>query len=377
MSFTYSDLENDLKGNLRNSWGSITNTKTLINSSIRRELSSFDYSSTKRATKTERSLHDDIYRYALPSDMKKEALIDIVKYKNYTQGSNVNPRKVNIRVFNSNFGSDTLAFDYSDGLSWLKANLSNANSSVPINTMESLTDNGTWTASDNGENISLNDTNYVSGSYSIEVDLASGGTTLAIENSTLTAVDLDNVTKLFYWVYLPTTSNITALGLLYGSSASAYNTTTTTTPFNVDSLQQGWNLIGFDTGTATGSPDMENVDYVKPYIAFSSTPSTRTGFIFDNITASKGEPYEINYYSKYPWRNSAGTWIENSTVVADTLNAQSEEYAVLLARVSWDLAKAVPMSDSDLIIFEKDYYTAKKEYKHKYPSSRKKLRLNW
>ncbi len=182
MSFTYSDLENDLKGNLRNSWGSITNTKTLINSSIRRELSSFDYSSTKRATKTERSLHDDIYRYALPSDMKKEALIDIVKYKNYTQGSNVNPRKVNIRVFNSNFGSDTLAFDYSDGLSWLKANLSNANSSVPINTMESLTDNGTWTASDNGENISLNDTNYVSGSYSIEVDLASGGTTLAIEN---------------------------------------------------------------------------------------------------------------------------------------------------------------------------------------------------
>ena len=381
MSFTYSDLENDLKGNLRNSWSSITNTRTLINSSLRRELSSFDYSSTKRATKTERSLHDDIYRYALPSDMKKEALIDIVKYKNFTQGSDVNPRKVNIRVFNSNFGSDTLAFDYSDGLQWLKANLSNANTSVPIHTMESLTENGTWTASDDGTNIVLNDINYVSGNKSIGVDLTAGGTTLAVVNSDMTKVDLDDITKNFYWVYLPLEKTdrdlISAIGLLYGSSASAYKTTTATTPFNIDSLQQGWNLMAFDKGTETGSPDMENIDYVKPYITFSSTPSVLTGYIFDNITASKGEPYEINYYSKYPWVNSAGTWIENSTVVADTLNAQSEEYAVLLARVSWDLAKAVPMSDSDLIIFEKDYIIAKKEYKHKYPSNRKKLRLNW
>lgn len=264
---------------------------------------------------------------------------------------------------------DTLAFDYSDGLAWMLGNLNGGSTSV-LHTMDSLTDNGTWTATDNGENIIANSVNYIAGNGSISCDMASGGTVLSIINSTMSEMDLSDATKLFVWVYLPVIANLSTITLQYGSDIANYYETTATTAFDTNSIVAGWNLIAFDKGTATGTPDLENVDYAKISLTYSVTPTILTGFLFDSLMFSVGEPIEQSYYSRYAWKNSTGTWIQDSTSNEDVLNATELEYAVWLNKCAYEAAKAIPLSDTQIGLLKNDYLDSKNFYSNKYPSRR-------
>ena len=200
-------------------------------------------------------------------------IFDFVKYSTFSGPSYLNYRKVPLRQFNTNFEIDSFSFDYTDGLKWLLGNFSTNNATKIISTMNSVTDDGTWSAADNATNIQTETANYITGSGAIEVDMSAGGTVLSIVNSTLTAVDLTSVNKLFFWVFLPSTDYPTSITLRYGSSANDYYASSTTTPFNVASFNQGWNLVSFETGTASGSPDIENIDYVKISMTFLTAPT--------------------------------------------------------------------------------------------------------
>lgn len=375
--YTYSNILTELASRTRNQTNNITNLRTLINSAVREEAASLSFNSLIKHTNTLRALYNSIYHYPLPADARNEAIIDFVKYSNLSNPSYLNYRKVPLRQFNTNFNLDTFSFDYSNGVNWLLGNFTTNNSTKIISTMDSVTSNGTWSATDNGTNITTNTTNHISGTGSVEVDMAAAGTVLSIVNSTLTAVDLTSVDKLFYWVFLPSTDLPTSATLRYGSDSTNYYTSTATTPFNTSAFIQGWNLVAFDTGTATGSPDITNIDYVKCSLTFSTAPSTLTGFLFDNILGSIGDPMEIIYYSRYPWKTTASVWIQDSTSNEDTLNANPEEYKVLLARITLEASKAVPMSDNDILRAEKDYLTARKEYQLMYPSKVKKYRTSY
>lgn len=368
---TYTQLLNDLNVKIQNQANSIpVSVRTFINQVLREEVGSFDYVSTMRHTSAYQAVYDDVNRYALPSDMKSEALVNIQKYLNFTKASGDKYRKVSPNVFKTMFERNTLAFDYSDGLSWLLANIDITNKTSVLASLDNLTSEGTWTASDNSENIEANSVNYIAGSGSVSCDLASAGTTLSIVNSTLTPVDMTSVVNRFLWVYLPTTQNLSSITLLYGSSASAYYSKTVTTPFDVTEFKQGWNLVAFGDGTATGSPDITAIDYIKISLNFSSTPTVLTGFLFDSLMYSKGEPIEITYYSKHPWQTASGTMLLDSTTNDDLLNATEEEYSVWLAKCAYEASMAIPMSSEQIQIKRADYLEKKNEYKMKFPSRR-------
>lgn len=371
----YTQFLNDLNVKIQNKSNSIpVSVKTFVNQILRNEVSIRDYVSTIRHTKTYRTIYNDVNRYPLLSDMKSEGLIDIQKYKNYNQGSGIKYRKVSPNVFRTMAEIDTVAFDYSDGISWLLGNFNTANDSILISTMDSITSEGTWSASDNGENIQNEKIIYVSGSGSISCDLATGGTILSIENSTLNAKDLSDIDKIFLWTYFPTVQNLTSVTLLYGSDNSNYYTSTATFPFITYAFQTGLNLISFDKGVATGTPDEDKITYIKISLNFSATPTILTGFKFDNIIASKGDAMEQSYYSKYPWKNTAGTWILNSTSNEDELNATELEYNVWLNRCAYEASKAIPLSDTIISLNKQDWLDSKEEYFNRYPSRRIKER---
>lgn len=367
----YSQFLNDLNVKIQNKAGSIpVSVKTFINQILRQEVGMYDYASTIRHTYAYQAIYDDVNRYSLASDMKSEALIDIQMYKNYNQASGRKYRKVSPNTFRTMSEKDTIAFDYSDGLAWMLGNFTTDFKSTVINTMDSLTDNGTWTATNNGTNIVANTINYLAGSGSISCDITAGGTTLSIVNSTITALDLTDADKFFVWVYLPSYSTLTSVTLLYGSDNSNCYTTTATTPFDTNAFNLGWNLVAFDKGVATGSPDITQINYAKLSLNFSSTPSILTGFLFDSLLASTGNPIEQSYYSRYPWKNSSGTWISDSTSPEDILNATELEYNVWLNRCAYEAAKAIPLSDSQITLLKSDYTEAKNSYFNKYPSRR-------
>jgi hypothetical protein len=236
--------------------------------------------------------------------------------------------------------------------------------------MNSLTDNGVWTAVDNGTSIALNSTNFISGDYAIQI--TNGGVANSIVNSTMTAIDVSDSTYGFVWVYLPTVTNLTNLVMLYGSDSSNYYSSTATTPINLTFFVEGWNLVGFERAseTSTGSPDEDNIDYVKITANYSVASTDK--IIFDSLFFAKGEGYDLVYNSIYGWRDSNGIWKEVVTTDTDLLNVDNEEFKVFSKRCTYEVAKRIPMSQSDIQRIENDYLKARSNYRMKFPSMRKK-----
>lgn len=338
-----------------------------------------DFKSLQRHTRTYQAVYSDISRYPLPGDMKQEALSNIQKYfgsdtvsTSHDLSTTRKYRKVSPNVFKTYSEENVIAFDYSDGLAWLLGNFQSNLSSTVLHNLDSITDDGTWAVADNGTNLVANTFNYIAGSGSLSVDLLAGGTTLSLVNSSFEAMDISDCNKLFLWVYLPTKENLTSITLLYGNDAITYYTTSATIPFDVTEFHLGWNLVAFDRGTATGTVDLENIDYAKISLSFSATPTTLTGFLFDSLLASTGDAVELTYYSRYPWKDTAGNWKESSAADTDILNVTEEEYNIMLCKVAYEAAKSIPLSDTQITLLEKDYVLAKQSYFNKHPSRRYK-----
>lgn len=368
MSFDYISLKNYIDSEVRNAADSVTNLRTLINNAVQEELLELGFRSTQRHTKTLQAVYDDVFRYPTPDDMIDEGIIDILKIKHFDEGSKVNFRKKKLRNFLSNRHGNTIAFDYDKGVKWMLGSFNTANSSVVINSMNGLTDNGSWSAADDGTSIAQNITNYISGDTAIQV--TGNGTAVSVVNSTMSEVDVSEADKLFVWVYFPSVSNLTNIVLLYGSDASNYYTATATSPFNIDSFREGWNLVGFDLGTETGDPDNENIDYIKLTANYSAASTDI--IIFDSLFAGIGEYFELIYESFYAWRDTSGTWKENSSSNSDLLNAGVNEFAVLKKKCAYNVACNIPMADSDINRLYNKYEAEKERYKLKYPRQRKR-----
>lgn len=180
-----------------------------------------------------------------------------------------------------------------------------------LNSCDDLTTNGSWSVAGDATNLEADDITYVEGAGSLNFDLSVSSLTATLVNSTISAVDLtdyENNSHLFCYVYLPSITNITAISLKWGSSASAYWTKSITTQFNGLAFSVGWNLLGFDWNTATkvGSPDITATNYLQFNLTYSASPGTTTGFRLDGISCRQGKDMYLIYDSKYWVKTSAG-----------------------------------------------------------------------
>jgi hypothetical protein len=374
-NYTYLQFLNDLNVKIQNKSGSIpVSVRTLINQVLRNEVASYDYSSLLRHSLTYQAVYDDIFRYPLHADMKQEALVDVLMYKNFDNPSSRRYRKVSPNVFRTMQEKDTIAFDYADGLQWMLGDFNTDDTNLLIHGMDSLTSNGTWSAGDDGENIAVNEFNYITGGSAISCDMASGGTEISIVNSTMTVIDLTGYNRFFVWVYFPTVTNLTSVSLYYGSDTSNYYTVLASQPFDTTSFKPGYNLVSFTTGTATGSPVITAIDYFKIKITYSSAPSITEEFVFDSLMAGIGDPIQHIYYSKFPWQSSAGVWKLDSTTNEDVINATDAEYRVWLASCAYEASTSIPLSKEMIQIRLNEYREAKATYAQMYPSRRIKER---
>jgi len=378
MAFTYSNLKSNLETQLGNHFNSLVNPQRAINNAVRELALEMDLRTTIRHSQGVQVAYDDIYRYSTPSDIKGENLIDIVKTKDKIQASAVEYEKVPLEQFNRYFATNTYTYDHNNGVNWFKIKFDVSPTKLTLNEMDSLTSNGTWTAADNGTNISVNTFNYISGTGSINIDLAALGTAASVVNSDMTSVDLTDIEdqgKLFAWVYLPSTENLSNVTMRWGSDASNYWEVSSTAPFYGGTFEIGWNLLAFDWGSATqtASPDVSAVDYLKITFNFSSTPTQLTGYLIDNVIASLGEAIEYVYYSQYMWRTSSSAWIEDSTTDTDILNVEGEEYMLAVYKAAVVAGRSIPIEPYTMQKLEQAYYNAKAEYEMKYPSQRKRM----
>jgi hypothetical protein len=367
------ELEGILHGTTINK---IQNVDGVFNRAGRQLLMDIDPQETKIITQFTTPIFNSVYDYALPADLKGNKVIDIRPQTS---------RKLNDRYsqdYNQDFDiykeyayKPSFTINTDSASKTIRINAPFLPNPITINQADDTTSNGTWAGTTTS--IVQDTVNYAMGSASVSFNLPATATAY-IENSTMSAIDLspdENQSYIFYWVYLPTASNFTSVNIRFGSDSSNYWNATATTTHSGASFQNGWNLISVDWKNATKvlTPDSSAIDYVRITFAYNST--AMSGVKINGIKSILGKLMEIEYYSKYLFRNvTTGVFQETILDNSDLINLDTETYNAYLYLVALYAVQQSLGEDAgyDTTFFQQKYTEGITRYRGMYKSELQK-----
>jgi len=385
MSQTITQLKENLAGMLHGgTLNKVRSFEALLERSINTMLSKVDPVDTIRVAPLTNTIHDDVYNYALPSDFKK--IIDLSPQDNRQSQDSASRRFAEKFALASMLASKQISIEGSEGSKIIRINWKSRQGKV-LNSMNSVTSNGTWSAVGTTSGIVADSITKKTGSASIRFDLAATGD--GIQNTGMTQVDMtdeDEVADIFFYFYVKDSTDlakITSITAIWGNDVStAYWTgVAQTTQADGSAFQVGWNLVKvpWSTATETGTVVPTTIDSFKITVVVSSALSDMR---VDNIIFSIGRAFDIKYYSKYGVKNSSGTWLTRTTSDDDTLVFDNDASQIMILECLIAAAQQMEGSDSTF-----DITWAKKEllgedlsgkkglyarYKAEFPSQSKK-----
>lgn len=351
-SFAQSELNTEVTAIVKGDFTS-ANFLTIANRAVRDVLSDIDLRSSIRSASLSPNLFDEVYQYTCPSDMKGDKIIDVqpqIKRGRYDRWDLVTAeefdrKKQDLRVDRYGdpievkgtqwLGENLVAFSRDDLTNKLLLSRPIDDEELGIDTLDAV---GDWEGYGDGENITKDADNYVKGSACLNWDInADGGTTAGIYNDALDTFDVSDYKtngSIFVWVYISSVTDLTNFIIRIGSSSSAYYYITITTNNEGNSFYAGWNLLRFDFAnkSTTGTPDDDACDYVALYMTKDAAKISETDYRFDNLVIKLGDHYNVIYYSRYFWRSSAGTYLEDATATTDLLNCETDEYNLIIEK---------------------------------------------
>ena len=350
--YAYSDLLNQVVDSNRRS--NITNVITaanFLNRGARIVASEVDLRSLKRNSVLASDLFDDIYSYPSPSDLKGDAIIDLIPQVNRRRDFQLELMSEQEFDLKKTARTDIVAVATDELVKRIMFS-GNVNDTVLVAaTLDSLTaDGGTWTAYNDANSLVADTDNFVRGGGSVKFDLTGSATTAGIQNTGLTNFDITKYTNdgsVFIWVYINSTTNLTNWILQIGNDLTAnYYQQTVTTVHEGTAFVNGWNLLRFDFAsmTQTGTVAPTTCDSIRLYMTKSSGKSD-DGYRVDHISLHTGQIHNVLYYSRYPWQTSAGAFLENSTATTDLLNAETDEFEGFVYKGKEELFKELRRFD--------------------------------
>lgn len=376
MSYSVQTVLNDLAGAIHGTTiNKIPNIYGILNRAARAVLLDVDPKETQRIVSLTQ-VFNDVFDYPIPADVKGDRIVDL------RPQAGRNPWDIFVQDYAQTFDAGKLTnFTNSIYTQWNTGVKSLRIEAPSLTSPVTLTDTGSitgWAATTGASNISLDTTNYVAGGGAIKFDLLGGSATGYIESTTLSPVDLTsavNISTLFLWVYMPTGASITNVNLRWGSdTTSNYYSQNATTTQQGTAFQDGWNLLAFPwvSATKTGTPVTTAFDSVRATFTYNST--LQTGVKIDNLTSNLGYIFELQYYSKFLFRNpSTNAFQETVTDVNDNnkiLNLDTESYNLYFNKVAFFTAQTLQGADADYDAeyWSTEYLNALTRYKALNPS---------
>ena len=386
--YSQSILKGDVNAKIKGKIGILVDFQSVLNQGVREVLSDIDMVSMRRRSQLTPNLFSGLFEYAAPTDLKGYGIITVqdqtfshardwslVPYEQFMRRQDRNTiavsdydlvRKVLLNTYNQDSRVDSV----DDGTI-------RPNAKTTISSMDALTSGGgTWGPFGDvtvGE-VYQDQNNFVEGTGSIRFNInASAGTTAGIVNSTLTSSDMSAYFlqngQAFIWVYVTSTTNLTNFILRLGSSASAYNSNTTTTQSDGTAFVSGWNLLRFDLSsvTLTGVPVNTAITYCAIYMTKTAAKVSETAYRFDFLVLRRGQVNNLYYYSSYGWQTSVGVYKENSTASSDLINCTTEEYDIIKTKCS-EIASYEVDEDKSGDRYAGQYKNMKRQYQMTHPS---------
>lgn len=305
------------------------------------------------------AVHDQVYDYSLQSYFG--SLIDIYPVDN--RNSTDDASRIYAETFDRRKGIDQnkVSIEANQGVKFIRIDWP-VNAPTVVNTMDSLTANGTWSSVGTAANLKVDTLRKISGSGSIEFDVLASGD--GIKNSTMTQLDLsslDGEGAFFAWVYLPSVTAVTSISLKWGNDLTLRYWTSAAQTIQADgaAFVAGWNLVKFlwSNATETGVVDDTTIDSAEIILA---TTGALAHVRVDNITVSLGRYFDIKAYSKYLFQDTSGNWESQPTVNSDddVVVLDADAYQIFLMELLIAMAQQVEGSDSsfDIQFAEKALY---------------------
>lgn len=371
-TYTRSQLKSDVNAKIKGKIGILIDYGSVLNQGVRQVVGEIDLISLRRRTALTPNLFSGLFEYAAPTDIKGYGIISVQNQKwTKTPDWSLVPYEQFMRRQDSN----TIAVSDYDFIKkvFIKSNL--VDTKTMLANLDTLSSGGgTWGAFGDAINVEAATDNQVEGNGSIKFDLsAAAGTTAGIVNSTLNQVDLSGYFNgdgnIVVWTYITSPTNLTNFIIRVGSDSSNYYSKTVTTQSDGTAFVAGWNLLNFNiaTFTTTGTPVDTAIDYCALYMTKTAGKISETGYRFDQILFRRGEINNLYYYSRYGWQSSTGTYKENSTLDTDYLNADTDEYELILAKCAEIAAEEV---DEDTVSQKQAsrYKNIKRQYEMDNPS---------
>jgi hypothetical protein len=169
----------------------------------------------------------------------------------------------------------------------------------------------------------------ISASYSVGVSVA------AVDLTLTTALDLTDVSDrrdpLFFRVrfadgFRPTGNVVT---VRFGSTLGTDEyISTAVAPYPNNTVEDGWQWYKLDWKdmSVVGTPTLTAIDQFR--FQFNYTGTITAEIMLDDIAFHSGSGTEIDYYSSYLFRNSAGTWIDVPTADGDEIILDSDALVI-------------------------------------------------
>lgn len=327
MSFSITQCNAELQAVLHGTnLNKVNNLNGLHYRTARQLLGDVDPQETIRKITTTTPIFNQIWDYACPADLKSNRIIDIAPF--YVR----NPTQIIGQEYNQDFDIDknmnnTLSeftIQFNNGIKTIRINDSSLPQGIVLDTCQAT---NTWATGGTASNLTENYVNYAAGAGSLSFNMTTG--TGSISETLASSLDMSsqiNQATLFYYLYIPTGSQITSTEIRFGSSSSNYYSIVSTSQFGGNAFATGWNLIGANWlgATVVGTPVVTAINYL--YIGVTAT-ANQTGILVDNIVSTMGLYRQVAYYSKYLYRDATtGVFQETVTDNSNLINLDTESY---------------------------------------------------
>lgn len=283
---------------------------------------------TRRTARIANALYSHINHYVAPSDLKGDnKVIDIRPYSE--RDPDVFDSHRFPRQFDREKVENTFSVEYLNGVKTLRIN-KEVGPVATLATLDSLTAGQTVTGSGDVTDLTTNSFDQLVGNACVEFGLngSTGSGTIKIAlPSVIDISDLSGLAAIFAAMKFQAAGRLTNVQIRWGSDDSNYYYSNITSPHDRDRFESMvWSILRADWSSAStqGSPDATSIDTITFVFTYNTTGGAIPNNRLDSVTVSKGEPYEIVYYSNCLFQGTDGTYKQIPTADNDVVLIDGE-----------------------------------------------------
>lgn len=395
-TYTVQNLENDLIGILHGTTLSqVQNLNGVLWRAARDVLQDVDPQETKRTIQLV-PVYPYVYDYPCMSDLKGNKITDVAP-QTPRFGTDIftskTPQYFDVNKSNSGgFLTDNMfTVAYNTGAKTLRLNLANSASFPSISSPLVISSadlvsgaNGTWSTTGNATNLTTDYQNSFTGTGSLMFNIAAGGGTAGLVNSTLSPVNISTAfgqLSLFLETYLDVPSAFSSVTVRIGSSPANYYQAVVTQTQEATAFTTGWNLLSALTSAmaTVGNP----IDTAITYLAVTWQPDAAAhfGIRLNNVVMQTGIPLNVSYFSDCMFQN-AQTLAFQQTVTdpSNLINLGTDSYNLMTFKSAYFIAQQLQGIEAlffDATFFQNLYAEALAKYKVQYKSDIQKQQTTY